>query len=115
MMPMTRDIVSYALKSHERYLISIAEGALTMLVIVADDRVLSRGWDASSAPGTRYGDRGSGAGDFGQALSLVNQCNSLADLLLLDLGIPGMDWRQALEELGEYFGIRVGCRGVCNR
>lgn len=70
-----------------------------MLVIVADDHALFR-------EGLRLQLQELGedievleAGDFKRALELVNERSGVVDLVLLDLDMPGMDWRQAIDEL----------------
>lgn len=69
-----------------------------MLVIVADDHALFREGLKLQLKELGEGVEVLEAGDFKTAIELVGQHDKV-DLVLLDLDMPGMDWRQALDEL----------------
>ena len=78
----------------------MAKGVLAMLVVVADDHALFRDGLRLQLQELDAAIEVLDAGDFNQALTITSQHSGSVDLLLLDLDMPGMDWRQALEELG---------------
>ena len=69
----------------------MAEGVLAMLVVVADDHALFRDGLRLQLQELDEAIEVLDAGDFNQALAIIDQHKGSVDLLLLDLDMPGMD------------------------